>query len=397
MSRPKLILLGGFLGSGKTTLMIELGRRLSSQGHTVGVVVNDQGDLLVDTAFATAAGLAVGEVGNGCFCCNFSTFVANLERITRDVAPDYIIAEPVGSCTDLVATVITPLSLYHDRLLDLAAYLVLADAPRLVGEYQELSLGSPITPREVLVAHQIAEARQIVLSKSDAVSAEELAAAANYLRDLNPAATITPCSARTGAGVDAVLNLVSTGAAADLPTAVDIDYDVYATAEAEMGWYTGRADLVAINRHHDPTARPGRVGSADTEGDCGTDRPQANSDGVDSGGIDPEAVAFDLATALSRDLGSDLIHGKLLVTTDAGSIKVSVVGGVLQADVTREGNDLVTRAGLTINLRATVDPESLAERAGTILKRTISGRADAENYEYRALIPGRPVPEHRIG
>jgi Ni2+-binding GTPase involved in maturation of urease and hydrogenase len=372
MPKPRLILLGGFLGSGKTTLMVELGRLLTEQGHSVGVVTNDQGDLLVDTVFADAAGLTAGEGQNGCFCCNFSTFVANLERITNEIAPDYIIAEPVGSCTDLVATVLTPLTLYHDGLLDLAAYFVLADAPRLAGEYQQLSLRSPITPREVLVAHQIAEAGQIVLSKTDAVSPEELRTATDYLHDLNPRATITACSARTGDGLDRILDLVTSGTAADIPSSVDIDYEVYATAEAEMGWYNSRAELIA------------------TEG-----ATQAGA-GMPEPGLDPEAIALDLAMALSGEFGADLIHGKLVVTTESGSIKVSVVGGVLQADVAREGNDPVGRAGLTLNLRATVEPEALAKRAEQILRRVAGDRAHVEAYEYRALIPGRPVPEHRI-
>jgi len=360
MSRPRLILLGGFLGSGKTTLMVELGRRLAARGHSVGVITNDQGELLVDTGFATSAGLAAGEVQNGCFCCNFSTFVANVDRIVRDVAPDYIIAEPVGSCTDLVATVLTPLSLYHEGLLELGAYLVLADAPRLAGEYRDMNLTQPITPREVLVAHQIAEAGRIVLSKIDAASDSELEAAHASLRELNPTAQIIRCSARTGSGMDAIVDLVTSGEAVAIPPSVDIDYETYAAAEAEMGWYNGRAEL---------------VGSVP---------------------FDPEALAFDLAMQLGERLGAQLIHGKVLVTTETGSIKVSIVGGVLQADVTREGSDAVERAGLTLNLRATVEPTELAAVALELIHAAVGPDARVDAYDHRSLIPGAPVPEHRI-
>lgn len=359
--KPRLILLGGFLGSGKTTLMVELGKRLADQGRTVGVITNDQGELLVDTAFAASAGLAAGEVQNGCFCCNFTTFVSNIDRIVREASPDYLIAEPVGSCTDLVATVVTPLSLYHQGLVELAAYLVLVDAPRLVGEYAELNLSQPITPREVLVSHQIAEANRLVLSKTDAVSDADVETARRTLQALNEDAEILSCSARTGDGLEEILSDVESGRPVTVPAAVDIDYEVYAAAEAEMGWYNGRADLVAV---------------ADA--------------------FDPEAIAFDLAMQIGEELGGALIHGKILVTTETGSIKVSVVGGVLQADVAREGSDTVERAGLTVNLRATVEPNALAETAGEVIRRTTAESATVEHYDHRALIPGTPVPEHRI-
>ena len=162
--------------------------------------------------------------------------------------------------------------------------------------------------------------------------------------------------------MEAVAELATSGRAASVPPAVDLDYETYAAAEAEMGWYNGRAELVTDD---------------DTE-------------------LDPEAVAMDLAMELSRRVGSDLIHGKVLVTTETGSIKVSVVGGVLQADVTREGDESVPRLGLTVNLRATVDPDELARIAREAMGDVAAERARVTAYESRSLIPGAPVPEHRI-
>ena len=362
MAKPRLILLGGFLGSGKTTLMVELGKLLSERGSRVGVITNDQGDMLVDTDFASAAGLAAGEVQNGCFCCNFSTFVQNIDGIIGEASPDYIIAEPVGSCTDLVPTVLTPLALYHDGLVDLAAYLVLADAPRLAGEYAELSLTTPITPREVLLSHQIAEAGQLVLSKTDAVSKEELGRARDLLSRLNANAKVLECSARTGTGMSAIADLATSNETVVLPPPIDIDYEVYAAAEAEMGWYNGHIELAS----------------------------------VDPAGFDPEAVILSLAMELSSDIGADLIHGKLVITTDTGSIKVSVVSGVLQADVAREGNEPAPKAAMTINLRATREPVELAEIVTKLVDRLVDDGLVVENRNQQSLVPGAPVPEHRI-
>ncbi len=364
MSRPSLVLLGGFLGSGKTTLMVEIGKRLAGKGHRVGIVTNDQGEMLVDTAFAGASGFAATDVRNGCFCCNFSTFVRDLDRIVHQVEPDYIIAEPVGSCTDLVATVLTPLTLYHEGLVDLAAFLVLVDAPRLTNEYRDLNLSSPITPREVLVAHQIAEAGHIVLSKIDAVSDEKRDESIASLRDINPTAAVLACSATTGENVDHVLDVITNKLAAEIPAPVPIDYDVYAAAEAEMGWYNGRGEIVARS--------------------------------VGKKTIDGEAIALDIATALASEIGPSLIHGKVLVTTPVGSVKVSVVAGVVQADAAMEQNDPVDIVGLTVNVRATVDPVELAETVARTVTAVCGKTAQLVNYNHRSLIPGAPIPEHRL-
>lgn len=48
----KLHLVGGFLGSGKTTAIINAAKKLMKDGKRVGVITNDQGRYLVDTAFS---------------------------------------------------------------------------------------------------------------------------------------------------------------------------------------------------------------------------------------------------------------------------------------------------------------------------------------------------------
>ncbi|MDR0287724.1 MAG: cobalamin synthesis protein P47K, partial [Clostridiales bacterium] len=95
----KLIIIGGFLGSGKTTVILELAKRFLSLGQKVGIVTNDQGSELVDTEFLRANGLSVLEVTGGCFCCNFDEFTRKVEELAKSEMPDVILAEPVGSCT----------------------------------------------------------------------------------------------------------------------------------------------------------------------------------------------------------------------------------------------------------------------------------------------------------
>ena len=78
-------------------------------GQKVGIVTNDQAYELVDTHALRAQGFEVGEVPGACFCCKFDDLLETTNRLQQDDAPDIILAEPVGSCTDLVATVVEPM------------------------------------------------------------------------------------------------------------------------------------------------------------------------------------------------------------------------------------------------------------------------------------------------
>ena len=57
--RVRLIIAGGFLGAGKTTLLLTAARRLAERGYRVGLITNDQGDDLVDTALGKGAELPI--------------------------------------------------------------------------------------------------------------------------------------------------------------------------------------------------------------------------------------------------------------------------------------------------------------------------------------------------
>src|SRR5215467_8142623 len=110
-----LVPVGGFLGAGKTTLIIAASRLLRDRGLRPAAIFNDQGADLVDTRYAAAQGIDAGQVAGGCFCCRFSDLVDAAERL-RAHSPDVIFAEAVGSCTDISATTLQPLKrLYADR------------------------------------------------------------------------------------------------------------------------------------------------------------------------------------------------------------------------------------------------------------------------------------------
>ena len=100
----KLILLGGFLGSGKTTAIVNAARILMRTGKKVAIITNDQGDQQVDSAYVRSMDIPVKEVANGCFCCNYQQLDNHIEEL-KENNPDIIFAESVGTCTDLIATI----------------------------------------------------------------------------------------------------------------------------------------------------------------------------------------------------------------------------------------------------------------------------------------------------
>src|SRR6187551_247847 len=129
-TKARYIMIGGFLGAGKTTAVATLAQRLTDRGLRVGLITNDQGSELVDTAMLRAKGFATEEIPGGCFCCRFNSLVDAAAKLTKTTLPDAFIAEPVGSCTDLVATVTYPLRRLYGDEFTIAPLSVLLDPVR---------------------------------------------------------------------------------------------------------------------------------------------------------------------------------------------------------------------------------------------------------------------------
>jgi hypothetical protein len=206
--KPTLAVIGGFLGAGKTTLILKAARMLAERGVHVAAVLNDQGDDLVDTELLRRHGIAADQVGGGCFCCRFPELIEALDRMAagfsagrgwqaKAPAP-LIFAEAVGSCTDIVATTLRPLLRDHGHRFRVAPLTVLVHE----------------TPEEpdlrFLFDHQVAEA-DLVIDRGVDVAAwiDEL------LRD----------------GVAAGTRSIS------------VDYARYAEAEAALGWLNARVTV----------------------------------------------------------------------------------------------------------------------------------------------------------
>jgi len=190
--KPIIAVVGGFLGAGKTTLILTAARLLEQRGMRAAVILNDQGDDLVDTHYAAALGMDCDQVTGGCFCCRFPDLVDAADRLLA-FQPDIIFAEAVGSCIDIVATTLLPLLRDHGDRFQISPLTVVLH-PR--GSFDDPDL-------DFLHRNQLAEADIL------------------YVR---------------GESVQWWLDRLLSG---DIPAGargLDIDYARYAEAEAALAW-----------------------------------------------------------------------------------------------------------------------------------------------------------------
>jgi hypothetical protein len=183
---------GGFLGAGKTTLILTAARLLQQRGLRPAAILNDQGGDLVDTHYAAAMGIECDQVTGGCFCCRFPDLVDAAGRLL-EFQPDVIFAEAVGSCTDIVATTLRPLLREHRDRFDVA--------PLTVVLHPQANFDDP--DLDFLYRNQVAEA-DILFARGESVQA--------WLDKI--VSREIPAGAKT----------------------LDIDYTRYAEAEAALAW-----------------------------------------------------------------------------------------------------------------------------------------------------------------
>ena len=355
----RLILVGGFLGSGKTTLLWEAAQRLTRQGHSVGLITNDQAPDLVDTALLSRSGAGVREVSGSCFCCNFDGFTDAVKSLMRDEA-DVIIAEPVGSCTDLSATIMQPLKEKHPEI-GLAPLTVLVD-PGRVREVLRLAGSSMHTSALYILRCQMDEADRIVLNKADTLSDAERVSMLALLTEAFPDRKVRAVSALSGCGVDDWLDSVMADTNAGLRV-VDVDYDRYAEGEAVLGWLNAVIEF-------ESSVLPAGWG------------------GFVHGFMQRLHTAF-------RRKGSEIGHVKIALTCNSreGTANLVRLGG----DVALRGFEGMTgkRASMILNARVQAPPEDLEAIVRSEVARSEKEGVSANVAKLRCLMPGRPTPTHR--
>ena len=361
------IMLGGFLGSGKTTAVAALAQRLSAKGLRVGLITNDQGQELVDTAMLRSKGFATEEIPGGCFCCRFNSLVDAADRLTESTRPDVFIAEPVGSCTDLVATVTYPLRRMYGDQFRIAPLSVLLDPVRALRVFG-LQPGGSFSPKVLYIYRkQLEEADIIVISKSELLLPGQLEALQSAISQEFPHAKVLAASARTGEHLEEWFSQIETSEQVERQT-MDVDYGVYAEGEALLGWLNATAALSI------------------------------------AGEFDANRLLQSLAAEIQQRLqavAAEIAHLKMTYSPDGGLGDIAVVNLVRNDYVPELAIRLEQPAGggqLVINLRAEAAPEVLADALRAALPAAAASveglQMTLEHLEF--FRPGKPVPTHRV-
>jgi Ni2+-binding GTPase involved in maturation of urease and hydrogenase len=358
------VMVGGFLGAGKTTALLRLAEHFTASGRRVGLITNDQSQGLVDTSMVSAKGYPVEEITGGCFCCRFNSLTDAADRLARDARPDVFLAEPVGSCTDLRATVQYPLRRLYGDDYRVAPLSVLVDplrAARMLG----LESGRQFSPKvQYIYDRQLEEADIIVVNKSDLLDAERREALERALRSRYSRAAVVAASARTGTGLDAWFSKLSGPLAPH--AAMDVDYDLYAEGEALLGWVNATCTLAS--------AQP-----------------------FDGNGF-LARLAEQVRGALAA-MGIEIAHFKMTLAPDAGH-DLAVLNLVRTDGLAESPHRLaetLTGGELILNLRAEGDPSHLNAIALAALEDVADTMGVAVAVEHsESFRPGRPEPTHRM-
>jgi len=250
-----LHLVGGFLGSGKTTAIIGAVRVLLAQGKKAGVITNDQGKYLVDTAFFKLSDVPTVEVTGGCFCCNYDDLDDRLDHLEEAVRPDVIFAESVGSCADIVATVVKPLLTLRRRDTAHSSFSVFVDSRllrmRLLG--QDLPFNEDVI---YIFDKQIEEAGLLVINKADLLLAGQVQELAGLARSLFPDKEFLFQNSLQPTQVQHWVEMLNLNHYDFQSRPLEIDYNRYGAGEAHLAWLDeklilrvlpGKADMLIIH------------------------------------------------------------------------------------------------------------------------------------------------------
>jgi Ni2+-binding GTPase involved in maturation of urease and hydrogenase len=364
-------MIGGFLGAGKTTLIQRFARYLDERGTRVGLITNDQGAGLVDSAIGRSNHFPVEEISGGCFCCRFNSLIDAATSLTAANRPDVFLAEPVGSCTDLVATVSLPLQKIYGADYRVAPLSVLVD-PIRAGQILGLAEGRKFSENVLYIYRkQLEEAEFIVVNKLDLLDEGKRVELVAALGREFPEATVFEVSAREGIGCEAWFEAVL---AAEMNTGrfLEIDYDRYGEGEALLGWLNATVEIKC-------------------EG-CGVDE------------FDGNELLRSLATTLRLRLemaGAEVAHLKMTLTPLGDPYEIAAINLVRGDSLPELSHHLyepIEDGELLLNIRAEVDPATLEEAALGALEETIAidrgimfRVAHLEHFR-----PGMPTPTHRL-
>jgi len=357
----KLFIVGGFLGSGKTTAITQAARYLHETKKKVGVITNDQGTQQVDTQFIRGYKIPVKEVAGGCFCCNYTELDKHIQALQDTEQPDVIFAESVGSCTDLAATVINPLLHFNNNQFDIVLSVV-ADV-QLLWMYLQKNKDIFYDNVNYIYEKQLKEADIIVVNKIDLLKDEQLELAKQLIeREYGSKIILYQNSLKTPSIQSWLTNLYSYQNSS-LRQSLELDYDKYGAGEAELAWLDEEVCIYT-----------------------------RDNNAVSAG----YALINKIYTKIKQK-GYSIGHLKFLMNDGQRQRKISFTS-ILQPECRPKPNHFKTdRVIILINARVQTKPVLLSKIiSDSILELELLTGCKMTESKQSAFQPGYPKPTHRI-
>jgi len=277
--------------------------------------------------------------------------------------PDVILAEPVGSCTDLVATVVQPLKALYAGKFQVAPYTVLFKPSH--GLRILRNEGAGFSPKAAYIFRkQLEEADAIAINRADELLPGEVQELKTLLADQFPGTPVLLVSAKAGDGFDAYEALLAQDGAFGRKL-LDIDYDIYAEGEAELGWLNASAHLSAA-------------------------KPFA---------IDPLLTQVVKGLQLSLEtLGGEVAHLKVIGLEEGGAFGVAnLVSSSTGTELSLPSNTQARELDMIVNARVAVDPTELEREVHRVVADVCANAGIGVSFrKTQSLRPGRPTPTHRF-
>lgn len=353
----KLNLVGGFLGSGKTTAITNACRVLMEQKKVVAVITNDQGAQQVDSAAVATLNVPTREVADGCFCCQFDELDSHLHALEADHHPDVIFAESVGTCTDLIATIVKPLGLQRPGVGVVIS--VFAEAPLLASLLEGTSLFIEESVRYIY-KKQLEEADLLIINKADLVSQYQLRSIKDVINTDHPHKKVLYQNSNKRSDIARWMHEAERFQTLSR-VSLDLDYTLYGSGEACLGWLDKRIDVSAGN---------GRA----------------------------LHITHKIIDGIFRRIQEHRLtagHLKFFIETKDWSQKVSF---------TTSNNDFHLLPGtgdirdvhILINARVQTNPQILQHIVDEVIQNASETGCDIIDGQWSAFTPGFPKPTHRV-
>jgi G3E family GTPase len=192
----ELLVIAGFLGSGKTTLILSLAQRLTvKEGKRLVIIENEAGEVGIDGQYLQKAGLMVQELYTGCVCCQLVGDLMNtLERVEQNFQPEIVVVEPSGVAQ--LGSLMNALQAYAHNI----------DRIRVLSLIDILRFDALIKVVSPLITSHVEKADIVALNKVEDIPPQRVDQVVSRLKEIKSDAHILPISATEGINMDSLLD-----------------------------------------------------------------------------------------------------------------------------------------------------------------------------------------------